>query len=259
MIVWGGDDASGPADTGGQYNPVGDVWLPTSTTSVPVARDTHTAVWTGTSMIVWGGLDSNPGPLNSGGLLSIDPTLDRDGDGFPACLGDCDDGNPTVYPGAPELCDGIDNNCDGLVDEGTDVDADGVTSVCDNCPTIYNPGQENADGTGPGDACQLTITFPLLATDVDCAGPPPTITWSQDFADGLNQYKVFIAWDAGFASTKRVTSGSTLLKKTSFLVPATKWTTVCKNASPDLFLKIFGKNSSNGKSFFSSVVTLKVK
>ncbi len=41
---------------------------------------------------------------------------DKDGDGFPADV-DCDDTNPNVYPGAPEICDGLDNNCNGLIDD----------------------------------------------------------------------------------------------------------------------------------------------
>jgi hypothetical protein len=39
---------------------------------------------------------------------------------------DCDDHDSTVYPGAPELCDGKDNNCNGLVDEG-------VRNACGTC------------------------------------------------------------------------------------------------------------------------------
>src|SRR5206468_3899152 len=42
-----------------------DTWTATSTTSAPAARDTHTAVWTGSEMIVWGGY--NGSDLNTGG------------------------------------------------------------------------------------------------------------------------------------------------------------------------------------------------
>ena len=57
MIVWGGG-GHGPGDdlnTGGRYNPSTDNWTATTTENVPTARDWHTAVWTGSEMIVWGG------------------------------------------------------------------------------------------------------------------------------------------------------------------------------------------------------------
>jgi hypothetical protein len=43
--------------------------------------------------------------------------IDNDGDGYNAC-DDCDDANPNTNPGANETCDGLDNTCDGQVDEG---------------------------------------------------------------------------------------------------------------------------------------------
>ncbi|MCO4770924.1 MAG: FG-GAP repeat protein, partial [Deltaproteobacteria bacterium] len=47
--------------------------------------------------------------------------------------GDCDDANSAIYPGAPEICDGLDNNCNGTAaDEGSDVDGDGE-STCTDC------------------------------------------------------------------------------------------------------------------------------
>ena len=68
MIIWGGyasDYYNTILNTGRRYNPIADTWTATSTTNAPSSRAYHTAVWTGTEMIVWGGNDG--GYLNTGG------------------------------------------------------------------------------------------------------------------------------------------------------------------------------------------------
>jgi len=69
MIVWGGDSTGFPSrtNTGGRYNPATNSWTPTNTTNAPAGRELHTAVWTGSEMIVWGGLDDSFNDLNTGG------------------------------------------------------------------------------------------------------------------------------------------------------------------------------------------------
>ena len=75
MIVRGGQEESSPipVNTGAKYNPSTDSWTPTSTTNAPEGRSEHTAVWTVTQMIVWGGNDLF-NDINTGGRY--DPNSD---------------------------------------------------------------------------------------------------------------------------------------------------------------------------------------
>ncbi|HEX8282897.1 MAG TPA: carboxypeptidase regulatory-like domain-containing protein [Pyrinomonadaceae bacterium] len=73
MVVWGGVQfaVAGKLNTGGRYNPETDTWRPTSTDGAPEGRTYHTAVWTGSAMVVWGGSNAagsgNTSLLNTGG------------------------------------------------------------------------------------------------------------------------------------------------------------------------------------------------
>ncbi len=82
MLVWGGASCTGCANaelgTGGRYNPVTDTWTAISAVNAPEARFNHSAVWTGSKMIVWGGAsDQGIGSLtllDNGGVY--DPVSD---------------------------------------------------------------------------------------------------------------------------------------------------------------------------------------
>ncbi len=84
---------------------------------------------------------------------------DQDSDGFGWCGNDCDDEDADVNPGAQELADGVDNDCDGTVDEGTsayDDDEDGYTEDdgdCNDADADINPGADEISGNGIDDDC----------------------------------------------------------------------------------------------------------
>lgn len=78
---------------------------------------------------------------------------DLDGDGIPLEAGDCNDLDPTVSPTSVEQLDGLDNNCNGQVDEGTasdDQDGDGFSPQNGDCddlnPQIYPGVGDPGDG-----------------------------------------------------------------------------------------------------------------
>lgn len=66
--------------------------------------------------------------------------VDDDGDGWSAGT-DCDDEDPDIHPGAAEVCDGVDEDCDGAVDDHPRLGADGLASF-----------YADADGDGVGGA-----------------------------------------------------------------------------------------------------------
>ncbi|HWD19772.1 MAG TPA: kelch repeat-containing protein [Verrucomicrobiae bacterium] len=69
MLIWGGSVGSGSSifvNSGGLYDPVADQWQTMSPLNAPDARSGHTTVWTGSSMIIWGGSSTN-GVIGTGG------------------------------------------------------------------------------------------------------------------------------------------------------------------------------------------------
>ena len=80
---------------------------------------------------------------------------------------DCNDIDPNINISAIEICDGIDNDKDGLIDEGFDADSDGIADCFDNCPDRANPNQE---------------------PDADCDGVPTSEKYAiiSLFSDGEN-------------------------------------------------------------------------
>jgi hypothetical protein len=179
---------------------------------------------------------------------------DVDGDGHCESADSC----PSVYDPLQLDADGdargdACDTCAAVYNPSqTDGDSDLYGDACDNCPASPNPSQTDGDGDGRGDACDLTVTSPVEGATLMSCTAPPTITWLPDV---YTKFKVQISWDPNFAGKRKVTNGDTFIKTTSWAVPAKKWKKACTNATPSLYIRVFGKNAS-GASSYSATTTI---
>ena len=125
---------------------------------------------------------------------NVDVTTDDDGDGFSEADGDCNDANASVFPGAVESCNALDDDCDGNIDNDTadastwyaDADADGwgtdetmescaqpegyssKTGDCDDNDASLSPADLDGDGVSTCDGdCDDTNPDDMVDNDGD--------------------------------------------------------------------------------------------
>ncbi|MDP2308494.1 MAG: MopE-related protein [Pseudomonadota bacterium] len=131
----------------------------------------------GDHIVTVGVLDTSDNEATAQGpftVLEADET-DDDSDGYSEDQGDCDDADPSVHPGGTEYANGIDDDCDGTVDEGTentDDDGDGFTEIAGDCddgdPDTFPGGLEVCDGVD--NDCDLAIDDGTSCVDDDLDG-----------------------------------------------------------------------------------------
>jgi hypothetical protein len=91
--------------------------------------------------------------------------VDGDFDGFNQCV-DCNDYDGSIYPGQTEVCNGVDDDCDGLIDEDFDVDLD-TYSICSTDPMLFDC--DDSPGAGHIHPGAPELCFPA-GVDEDCDG-----------------------------------------------------------------------------------------
>ncbi len=102
--------------------------------------------------------------------------VDLDGDHYTFNEGDCNDGNNTIYPGAEEICNGVDDDCDGDVDEGVK-----------NTYYLDNDGDRFGDAGQTTQACSAPDGYVADHTDCDDSSDAINPDASEVCGDGVDQ------------------------------------------------------------------------
>jgi hypothetical protein len=119
------------------------------------------------------GVSATATMLGNACTLGDPARYDVDADGFSACAADCDDGDAGAHPGALETCDGTDEDCDGVTDEGTgcyDDDGDGATEDAGDCndgDAAVSPAQAEDYTNGIDDDCDGAVDDGTADADHD--------------------------------------------------------------------------------------------
>lgn len=167
-------------------------------------NNSNSAIHPGASELCNGIDDDCDSQIDEGVLITFYRDQDNDGygddsnttsacsapGGFVAIGGDCNDNNSSIYPNAPEVCDGLDNDCDSSTDEGlvftnyyADLDSDGYGSglLGSFCAAPANSSVNNLDCNDGNNSIHPGAIELCNGIDDDCDGSTDEDIVSQNY------------------------------------------------------------------------------